>query len=322
MPAKRFAQTTIVCVAALIPYLIRPATLFAQAWVPEKGSGSVSSTYSNIYVRNHVNFIGIRNPNLGRIRTNTILTSFDYGITNRLALNADLAHVSSKYIGVQPHGPNDTGSYHPTFQDAHIELRYNALSKSVVVTPFIGATIPTHDYEVRGHSAVGRGFHELLLGVNVGRQLDRVLRDSYVHGRYSYAILGRFEGLNLNRSNADWEVGWFANKQISLRLLGDWQTTHGGFDFPRNVHHAGDFDIHDRVARAKFIHLGGGFGFSVSTSFGVHAAYLTTVYARNSHAAGGVLLGMSWIFARGLGLSQTAANTWTKNFPTLAQITR
>ena len=165
----------------------------AQAWLPLKGEGTIATTYSNMYVRNHVTFDGTKNPNGGRIRTNMLLTSFDLGLTDKFALNADLAYVASKYVGATPHGPLDTGAYHPTFQNAHLELRYNAFDKGVVVTPFIGTTIPTHEYEARGHSAVGLGFHELLLGVSVGRELDRILRDSYVDARYSYAILGRFD---------------------------------------------------------------------------------------------------------------------------------
>jgi hypothetical protein len=310
MSAKQIARTIAVSLAVLFVHLILPAGLFAQAWVPLKGEGSLSTTYSNMYVRNHVNFRGVRNPAAGRIRTNTTLTSFEYGITDKLALTADVAYIASKYIGKDMHGPDDTGSYHPTFQDARLELRYNALKRAVVVTPFIGVTIPTHDYETRGHSAVGRGFHEVLLGVSVGRQLDRLLRDSYVDARYSYTVQRRFAGLNLNRSNADWEVGWFASKRFSIRFLGNWQTTHGGFNLPVDVHRdvPEEFDIHDRVARAKFIHLGGGIGLSVTRSFGIHAAYVTTTYARNSHAAGGFLAGISWSFSRGLRLDRASTN--------------
>jgi hypothetical protein len=320
MSVKRIAQTITICLAALSLHLTLPAAASAQAWLPPKGDGSVSATYSNMYVRNHVGGTGIKSPAQGRIRTNTILTSFEYGLTDKLALNADLAHVASKYIGRNPHGPNDTGSYHPTFQDAHIELRYNALNKSWVVTPFIGATIPTHDYEVRGHSAVGRGFRELRVGVNVGRQFERILPDTYVHGQYSYAILGRFDGLKLNRSNADCEAGWFATRSLSLRFIAAFQRTHGGIITP--LEHDLDEherEFHDRITRSHHIDLGGGAGFAVTRSFGIHAAYLTNVYSRNSHASGGLLVGISWNFSRGLGFSQTSTNTSPSRLLTLLQ---
>jgi hypothetical protein len=322
MADKRVHQAIIVFLAALALHVTLPAAALAQAWVPEKGGGSVSSTYSNMYVRNHVNSLGVRSPALGRIRTNTILTSFEYGLTDKLALNADLTHVASKFVGPirNAHGPNDTGSYHPTFQDAHLELRYNALRKSWVVTPFIGATIPTHDYETRGHSAVGRGFRELLLGVNVGRQLERILPATYVHARYSYAILGRFEDLKLNRSNADCEVGWFATRSLSFRFIGTFQRTHGGLvtPLPPDVD-AHERSFHDRLTRSHHVDLGGGIGFAVNKSFGIHAAYLTNVYSRNSHASGGLLVGISWNFSRGLGFDLPSAITTTRRPPVLAQ---
>ena len=321
MLAQRNTRTVIVCIAILSVQLALAVPLFAQAWVPLRGNGSVSTTYSNMYVRNHVTFDGTRNPNNGRIRTNLELTSFEYGLTDKLALSADLAYVASKYmhgLDRKGHGPNDTGSYHPTFQDAHLELRYNALKKTLVVTPFIGTTIPTHDYETRGHSAVGRGFHELLVGVNVGRQLDRFLRDSYVHGRYSYAVLGRFDGLKLNRSNADCEVGWFATRLVSFRFISAFQKTHGGIITPLDPNlEEHEKDFHDRITRSNYIYLGGGVGFSLNRSFGIHAAYLTTVYARNVHAPGGMLLGISWNFSRGLALRQ--ANISPIQIPALGQ---
>ena len=318
MPAKRII---VACLAAMSLHFALPAAAPAQAWVPEKGAGTVSATYSNMYVRNHVDGAGVRNPALGRIRTNIIVSSLEYGITDKLALNADVAHVASKYTGNQLlHGPKDTGSYHPTFQDAHIELRYNALRRAWVVTPFIGTTIPTHDYEVRGHSAPGRGFHELLVGVNVGRQLEGLLPDAYVHTRYSYAILGRFDGLSLNRSNAECEVGWFATRSLSLRFISAFQKTHGGIITPLEPdleEHEREF--HDRITRANVIDLGGGVGFAVSKYFRIHAAYLTNVYSRNNHAAGGFLVGISWSFSRGLGFAQSSANAPQRRLPISAQ---
>jgi hypothetical protein len=311
MPSKPVAPTIIACLAALSFCLALPAAAPAQAWIPPKGDGSVSVTYSNMYVRNHVDNTGRRSSAAGRIRTNSVVTSFEYGITDKLALNASLAHITAKYIGKSPHGPDDDGSYHPTFQDAHIELLYNALNrKSWVVTPFIGATIPTHDYETRGHSAVGRGFHELRLGANVGRQFERFLPASYVHARYSYAILNRFDDINLNRSDADFEVGWFANGRLSFRFIADLQKTHGGLATPLDQPHLDEHEIefHDRITRSNYVNLGGGIGFSVNRSFGMHAAYLANVYARNTHAHGGLVVGISWNFSRGLGLDSASTN--------------
>ena len=322
MPAKKIARTIILGLAAWSLYLASPTAVSAQAWIPPKGDGAMSVTYTNMYVRNHVNDTGIRNPAPGRIRTNALVASFEYGITDKLALNADLAYIASKYIGRTPHGPDDDGKYRPTFQDAHIELLYSALNRSSwAVTPFIGVTIPTHDYETRGHSAVGRGFRQLKLGVNVGRQFERILPNTYLHGRYSYAILGRFEDVKLNRSDAEFEVGWFATGRLSLRFIAELQKTHGGIITPLDRDHLSEHaeEFHDRITRSHYVNLGGGIGFSVNRSLGLHTAYLTNVYARNTHAHGGVVVGINWRFSRGLGFNQIAANAPPRNVSVLSR---
>jgi hypothetical protein len=310
-----------VCLAALLFSVVIPATASAQAWVPAKGEGSVTVTYVNDYVRNHVSSTGQRNSALGRIRSQSTISSLEYGLTDKIALNLDLAHVASKYMGKTPHGPQDTGSYHPTFQDFRMELRYNAVKNPVVVTPFIGAIIPTHDYEVRGHAAVGRGFKQLLLGVNAGRQLGWKLRNVYVDGRYYYTIQRRFEDFKLNRSNADWEVGWVANRKLSLRFFGSWLSTHGGFPTGVGFHlDAHELEFHDRITRSKLVQLGGGTSFAVKGPLSIHAAYFTTTYARSTHAGGGPAIGISWNFSRGFNPGLRAAHSSPGNFGPLTQV--
>jgi len=222
----------------------------------------------------------------------------------------DVTYMASKYQGTRPHGPPDTGFFHPTFQDIHFNLRYNVLIRPLVITPFVGFGIPTHDYAVQGHSAVGKGFKEFVVGVNAGRRLDSVLPNTYFEVRYSFAMHKRFAGLNLNRSNVDWEIGWWANKSITFRFIGNAQRTHGGFDFPEDIHGPEDFDIHDRVAKSNFVQLGGGVTYSVNRLFDVHVAYAPTpIYARNAHGDRGIIIGFSWNFSRGLSASRISSNT-------------
>lgn len=318
MLPQTYARPFVVSLATLSFYLAFSATAFAQAWVPAKGEGTVSITYQKVDVRYHFNFVG-KKTDTGHIHTQNTLMALEYGLTDKLALDFDLAYVASKYQGLHPHGPPDTGFYHPQFQDLHLGLRYNALRRNLLVTPFVAVTIPTHDYEVRGHSAVGRGFHELLIGTNVGRQLDPILRDGYFQFRYSYAILKPLADVRLNRSNADWEVGWAANRRITIRFIGSWQKTHGGFEFPQDVHDEEDFDIHDRVARANYVQLGAGVTFSVNKSLDVHTAWAPTpIYARNTHGDKGFIVGFSWRFSRG-SQDRISTNTSPGKLPTIVQ---
>ena len=298
MSARSIAASSVVWVCL---YLALPETALAQAWLPPKGDGRITLTYQNLHVRYHRNYRGEKTDQ-GPIRTHTGLISFEYGLTNNLAIDADVAHVSSKFegfVGPVPHGPADTGHYHPTFQDMRIALRYNVHNRSFVVTPFIAVAFPTHDYETRGHSAPGRGLRELHLGVNVGRDLEGVLAGSYVHGRYSYAVVERVEEFNLNRSNAEGELGYLVTPRLSLRFLAGWQRTHGGLRIPIDNQHPHFHDIHDQATKANFVRLGGGASFSVTRSLDLHADYIKTVAGNNTHAPRALSLGISWRFSRG-----------------------
>lgn len=270
---------------------------------------SVTTIYQKVDVRYHYNAAGVK-QDTGHIHSHDAALALEYGVTNKLAMDFDVTFVASKYQGTRPHGPPDTGFFHPTFQDIHFDLRYNVLKRLLVITPFVGFTIPTHDYQVRGHSAVGRGFKEFLIGVNAGRRLDSVLPNTYFQVRYSFTMHERFAGLNLNRSNVDWEIGWWANKSITFRFVGNAQRTHGGFDFPEDLRGPEEFDIHDRVAKANFVQLGGGVTYSVNRFFDIHVAYAPTpIYARNAHGDRGMIIGFSWNFSRGLASSRIASNT-------------
>ena len=297
--SARFLAPVVLCFLALL--LLAPKSVLAQAaWVPLKGEGQVTVTYQNIYVKYHLDYQG-KTFDSGPIRSNTIVTSFEYGLTNNLAFDASIAHVSSKYegfVGEHPHGPVDTGFYHPTFQNLDLGVRYNIRSRPLVLTPFVAVVIPTHDYETRGHSAVGRGLKELRMGINVGRDLEGILPRSYVQGRYSFSMVEGVEEFNLNRSNAEWELGHFATDRVSLRFTAAWQRTHGGLRIPIDGDHEHFHDIHDQATRSNFFRLGGGVSFSLTRSVDLHVDLNNTARGNNTHKPRGVSLGISWRFSR------------------------
>jgi len=274
---------------------------YAQAQLPSSGEGQVTVTYENLYVRDHFDYTGKR-FDAGPIRTNTVITTFEYGLTDKLTLDADLIHVTSKYegfVGPVPHGPPDTGFYHPTFQDTHIGIRYGAYSKRLFVSPFIAVGIPTHHYETRGHTAVGRDLRELQLGINVGRDLEGIIPKSYFQARYAYAFVQNVEQFGLNRSNVDWEFGFYAKPRVSLRFTGAWQHTYSGVRYPLDQAIPDFHELHDRAAKSAFMRFGGGFTVSLAKYFDLHGDVGNTYIGRNTHGARGLSLGISWRFSRG-----------------------
>jgi len=296
----RMARATLMGCALLIA--IAPLSLtYAQAWQPLGGEGQVTITYENLYVRDHFDYTGKRfSP--GPIRTNTVLTTLEYGLTNKLTLDSQLTHVTSKFegfVGPVPHGPPDTGVYHPTFQDLNVGLRYNVLSRQLVVTPFVAVNMPTHHYETRGHTAVGRDLRELQVGVNVGRDLNDLIPQTYVQARYSYAFVQNVEQFGLNRSNIDWEVGYYAKPRLSFRATGAWQYTYSGIRYPLDQNIPDFHELHDRAAKSGFVRFGGGLTVSLTKNVDLHADAGNTVKGYSTHGSRGLSLGISWRFRRG-----------------------
>jgi hypothetical protein len=272
-----------------------------QAWVPLEGEGQFTVTYENLYVRDHFDYTGKRFQ-AGPIRTNTVVSTFELGITDRLTLDGQLTHVTSKYegfVGPVPHGPPDTGIYHPTFQDAAVGVRYNVTSRHLFVTPFVTVVIPTHHYETRGHTAVGRDLREVQLGVNVGRDLEEIIPRTYFQARYSYAFVQSVRQFGLDRSNVDWEFGYYAKPRVSLRFTGAWQHTYSGLRFPLD-HDIPDFhELHDRAAKSGFLRFGGGMTVTLTKNLDLHADVGNTFRGVTTHGARGLSLGISWRFSRG-----------------------
>lgn len=272
-----------------------------QAWLPLKGEGQVTITYENLYVKYHFDYTGKKFDG-GPIRTNTVVSTFEYGLTDKLTLDSQLTHVTSKYEGFVPpvpHGPPDTGVYHPTFQDVAVGVRYNVTSRHLFVTPFVAVVIPTHHYETRGHSAVGRDLRELQVGVNAGRDLEEIIPRTYVQARYSYAFVQNVEQFGLNRSNLDWEFGYYAKPRVSLRYTGAWQDTYSGLRYPLDQAIPHFHDLHDRAAKSGFVRHGGGLTVTLAKNFDLHADVGNTFRGYTTHGARGLSLGLSWRFSRG-----------------------
>ena len=75
----------------------------------------------------------------------------------------------------QAANPLDDGAYHAAFSDFRFDVRYNVAKKGMVLTPFVGAIVPSHDYAYFAHAAPGRNLHELPRSYerNASERIDR-----------------------------------------------------------------------------------------------------------------------------------------------------
>jgi hypothetical protein len=278
-----------------------PCGVSAQAWLFQKGEGTVSLSYQNVFVRNHIWSTGDAHDT-GHILSHAATLDVDYSLTDRLAASVALPYVASKYYGPKPHQlPIDDGTYHPAFQDFTAGLRYNLSRRPVVLTPFFKAVIPSHNYQYFAHSALGRDQREFHLGANLGRRLDPVVPNAFVQARYSYAFVERVLGIAPNRSNAEFQVGYFLTPRLSLLGTGQWTHSHSGLDLSFGVFQSGltadQYPHHDQIARSSLLDLGGGAAYAVNGSLEMFLSVARSVEGRNGHLhAAVVTVGLSRTF--------------------------
>jgi hypothetical protein len=313
--------------------LLNPPAARAQAGVPSEREATVSVTYQRLDFGGHFNTDGSRAENVIPSIGHLAIADIEYGLTNRLALNVRLPYVSSKFTG-DPNDPAllelheiletlcpltprcheftslDTGAYYSTAQDYGLMLRYKVLERGLAVTPFVAATIPSHDYQTVGEAAPGQNRRALHTGFNVGRFLDPLLPRAYIQARYMYSFVDPIYGISLDRSNADFEIGYKLVPRLSVRALAAWQQTHGGlswteiydavFDADGNVRddvRPDDILImldHDRLLANRYWHLGGGGTFVLTNSLSLDGALVSFVSGADSHYGVGLSIGLTW----------------------------
>jgi hypothetical protein len=295
----------------LVTTMLLPGRAGAQAWLPPQGEGAISVVYQDAFVKYH-EFPNIGPVDVGHITSRSLLVDMTYGLTDNMAINVGIPWVISKYEGSHPHDLSgipqqywiplqviDGGTYHSTFQDFRLGIRYNLTKKWIVLTPFVGSTLPSHDYTYFAHSAAGRRLKELQVGVIGAKLLDGIIPGLFVQARYSYGVTERVLDVSHNRSNLDLELGYFLTPKLRLLELNSGQITHGGIDLPL----AWRTDLgalaphHDQVSRDNLLNIGGGATYALTDKVDIFGSIIHTVAARNVHMLDrGISLGLSWSF--------------------------
>jgi hypothetical protein len=287
----------------------------AQAWVPQGGQGDISISYQRI-------------SNTGHRLTNGFLVEggqsvnmagyieADYAVTDRLSFTAGVPYVFSKYTDPNPPPPpipylpqDQCHCWHSGWQDFGLTARYNvihAAGGTFALTPSVSAGVPSHDYQFRGESALGRDLKEVSLGLDAGQRLDAISSNLSVIGHYSYAFVEPVLDIPDNRSNASVEGRYMLLRgKLAVRGFGLWQRTHGGLRFgsppPATLEVPGEVDTperlfeHDRLLRDNYFRAGAGFSYAFP-SIDVFGSYIYYVSGTDTHAGAALTLGISWPF--------------------------
>lgn len=297
-----------------------PSAAWAQAFVPAQGEGAVSFMFSDQFYRYHVN--PTVEVDAGHIYTRTFLADFIYGLTDKVAIGIGLPMVATRYEGAQPHTLDgsivavDNGAWHSSAQDVRIDLRYNVTrnlgGSGIVLTPFIGSIMPSHDYAYYGHGAYGRDLREVEVGASAAKLFERGIPGLLIQGRYAYGFVQQVVDVSHNRSLGSLEAAYFVTPKLRVLGLTSGQITHGGIDFlggpvMRAILTPDQFLHHDQIQEENFFSVGGGASYSLTESLDIFGSMLHTVAQRNGHElARGVQVGVSWSFSTARARKNTA----------------
>jgi hypothetical protein len=278
--------------------------LWGQAWLPARGEGSIYLSYLSLLTSDHL--LGSGQPlDRGPTRLNTVTAGLTYGISDRLAVSAEIPYIASKFDlkpGLAPNAHDleatiDDGRYHGTFQDFRAEVKYNAVKGPLMFTPFFGLVIPSHSYVTFGHSAPGKDLREYHVGANVGRLLNPLLPRAYFDLRYGYSFVQNLDGMNLDRNNVDLEVGYFLKPSLAVRGIGSVQKTLGGVESLVSPD-SPFFPDHDRLERGHYSRIGGGVTFSLRPNVDLYFLVVSTLSGKNVQSFTAPGIGISWNFQR------------------------
>lgn len=301
----------------LVSLVTFATTAWGQAWVPDKGEGTFSTFFNYIAFGGHFQSDGSRTPEAAA-RSRSYLFDLDYGVTNRVAVTVSLPVVSARYASTNPtsadllvlfnqaikavdagfydHAFLDDRNYHTTLQDFHFDVRYNVMSGHVVVTPFIGATFPSHDYAFVGEAAPGRNLKEFRFGTDVARVLNPFLHKAYFNGQLFFTIPEQALRVRTDRTNLSLEFGYSLKRRLMVRGFGQWQHTFHGLHFPADLTTPELTLTHERLLKANYWHLGGGVSYAITPKTDLSADAVTFLSGSDTHYGSGLVLGISRSF--------------------------
>jgi hypothetical protein len=267
-------------------------------WVPAQGHGSMSVAYQHLYVRYHTDPHG--NKALpGTMRLRSVFLDLDYGLTDRLAINARMAFKSNKYDARipgsghdpgsldDPHGEHflDDGDYHGGWQDWNVALRYRWIDRPLLtVTPYIAYGQPIRDYTVFAHSAAGTGQRQLEAGANVGGRFKAPAQNLIWRVGAAYAYMEKEGDRRVNHATFDAELGYLLTPRLAVRGVIVKRKTYNGLNFPDYNSHTDDaFFHHDQNIRDDFLNIGASVDYQFNDRYTGFANVGRTLRGDNTH---------------------------------------
>ena len=240
--------------------------------VPGRGNGSYGVSLQHISITKRD--IDVANGEFGELTLRSAFFDFDYGLTDRLALNLTLPFKSNRFIGEPPydhdtslliddHGEKflDDGEYHSAWGDFGVNLRWLWRTSPIAVTPFIGYYFPSNDYPLFTETQAGTAQWRADFGVNMAGRLGPPRLNLTWTAGYAYSLMEKTRpsdapGRRVNHSRVSAEFSWRATPLITPYLHVSYVDPHNGLDldeffgFPfseEGFPHSDQYYYHDQL---------------------------------------------------------------------------
>jgi len=282
----------VACLLALLP-IAHGVDAYAQDAAQRSPRGSYGISYQ--YIRESDVATNAGDIDIGTSDTHAILFDLEFAINEKWELYAGLPYVTKRYNGDSPHDPGsldahttdepfiDDGRFHSDFQDLVFGFRYLLPVSSVDIRPFIGAGVPTSDYPIFAHAAVGQNLQRLDLGAKIEYQPP--FSNFFFSFVLTRAFVEQVADVNVDYWRFDGEIGYFINPRLAVR--GYFLTRQGnGLQFPddfpppRNDLH---WYEHEGVLAREYAIVGMGVDWSLSERNMISTSLLKSVHAKFIH---------------------------------------
>lgn len=276
----RHAIRLLCAVLALLATAFPALALDLNGFMPAAGQGDVALSFtSESYDEFWVGNTRVADPGVGEVETESFSLWLRYGLTDRLAIIANLPYVDVTSDGLGGFGDSGLQDLAALVAFRAVEIDNGDVRHRVLVAG--GVSTPVSDYEGN-------------LPVDLGDDVTDVQTRFVYQLEAGSFYLSQQIGYDLRSGDAPdgfplyTEVGYgFGRVTVNgfyYRYIADGGTDIGdpGFTFPSNK------DETERVGAKVFARLGGGFGLSLSS--------FTTLDGRNSGDVSGFSLGASCSF--------------------------
>ena len=198
----------------------------------------------------------------------------------------------------------DNGNYHGSFADWDVGVTYHTMvGDNYYLAPGFDVYVPSHNYPFYGAAVVGQRETRYALGIELEHQFD--FSNFYYTAAYQYVIKPRTLGIDSNYNDFAFNLGYFVNPRLGVRLITDIRVGHGltDADIGESFVVYGGFDnnpgwaLHDKVRLQNHANVGIGSDYSINGRYAVTFSTLTSVWGQsNAKLADGIDLKLTRSF--------------------------